>query len=49
MHLLSAEVTAFTKALKQRENPLALGRQTLPPAVQGAAERLGLQLRGWRD
>jgi hypothetical protein len=49
MHLLGAEVTAFAQALEQRQNPLTLRGQTLTSAMQGTAERFGLQLRGWRD
>ena len=46
MDLFGTEVTAFTDPLKQRQHPLPLGGESLSPAMQGAAQVLGLQLWG---
>jgi hypothetical protein len=44
MHLFGAEMGALADALKQGQHPLALGRESLSPAMERTAQSLGLQL-----
>jgi hypothetical protein len=47
MHLLSTKVTAFPNALKQGQNPLALGGQALTAIVKAGPQPMAAR-GGWQ-